>query len=203
MTTKEFLRILNREIEVLPALEAQRAITYYRELIEDRIEEGMSEREAVASMEDISVIAQQILSQHEEGLNNKREASRSHKHPEELSDGWRKAILICTSPLWGSILLTLIVFVFSIYLFIWCIIISLYAIVVTFGVLGIAGAVACVFDFTSHTSLAIVELGISLFSVGIFILSFHGIRNAQKQLFNVQRTLLEKTNETWKKRRFW
>lgn len=200
MTTTEFLRILTREIDVLPAMEAQRAITYYRELIEDRIEDGMSESEAVASMEDISVIAQQILSEHEDGLKNTKTIT---KECVEHSEIWRKVLIICTSPLWISLLLTFILMVFSIYLLIWCMIFTIYAIAAVFGICSLAGMIAFIFDITSHTPLAMVELGIALFSMGALLLSFYGIRNVQNKLFILQKSWLAKVNDLWKNRRIW
>lgn len=200
MTTKEFLRILTREIDVLPAMEAQRAITYYRELIEDRIEDGMSESEAVASMEDISVIAQQILSEHEDGLKNTKTIT---KECVEHSEIWRKVLIICTSPLWISLLLTFILMVFSIYLLIWCMIFTIYAIAAVFGICSLAGMIAFIFDITSHTPLAMVELGIALFSMGALLLIFYGIRNVQNKLFILQKSWLAKVNDLWKNRRIW
>ena len=206
MTTKEFLRILNREIEVLPAPEVQRAIIYYRELIEDRMEEGMSENEAVGSMEDISLIAQQILAEHEDILKDTHDETKQHNRKESwqhFDGGWRKAVIIGTSPLWLSVLAALLCFVFSIYILIWCIIFALYALVALFGILGFAGMIAFFFDISSHTPLAIVELGIALFSIGAFMISYQSIRNVQNQLFAVQKAWLHKVKEAWEKRRFW
>ena len=49
---------------MLPKEELNRSITYYNEIIEDYIEDGMSEAQAVAQLEPVDVIASRIL--HEE-----------------------------------------------------------------------------------------------------------------------------------------
>ena len=50
MTKKEFLDKLRLEIRNLPYDEVEKTITYYEEMISDRVEDGATEAEAVASL---------------------------------------------------------------------------------------------------------------------------------------------------------
>ena len=61
MTRAKFLNDLYRRLSVLTPEQAEQHLTYYAEMLADRMEEGMSEAEAVASMEPLDVIAQRIL----------------------------------------------------------------------------------------------------------------------------------------------
>ena len=61
MTRKEFLTELDRRLSPLPRHEAEEHINYYAEMLADRMEEGMTEEEAVRSMESIDTIASRIL----------------------------------------------------------------------------------------------------------------------------------------------
>lgn len=61
MTREAFLTELCRQLSDLPQNELEQHLTYYAEMMADRMEEGMTEEQAVASMEPISRIAQQIL----------------------------------------------------------------------------------------------------------------------------------------------
>lgn len=61
MTRAQFLNDLYRRLEGLTQEQAEQHLTYYAEMLADRMEEGMSEDQAVASMEDIDVIARRIL----------------------------------------------------------------------------------------------------------------------------------------------
>lgn len=61
MTRREFLNNLYRRLGNLSREQAEQHLTYYAEMLADRMEEGMSEEEAVASMEDVDTIAQRIL----------------------------------------------------------------------------------------------------------------------------------------------
>ena len=62
MTKQEFLTALERALSKLPHAEVQQAIAFYDEAISDRVEDGMSEDDAVASLGDVDEIARQIAS---------------------------------------------------------------------------------------------------------------------------------------------
>lgn len=49
MTKSDFLDLLREKISRLPEWEAAKTVVYYSEMIDDRIEDGMSEEEAVAA----------------------------------------------------------------------------------------------------------------------------------------------------------
>ena len=61
MTRGEFLNSLYHRLGSLDREQAEQHLTYYAEMLMDRMEEGMSEEEAVASMEDVETIASRIL----------------------------------------------------------------------------------------------------------------------------------------------
>lgn len=66
MTRVQFLNDLYHHLYGMTQEQAEQHLTYYAEMLADRIEEGMSEEDAVASMEDVETIARRIME--EEGL---------------------------------------------------------------------------------------------------------------------------------------
>ncbi len=66
MTRVQFLNDLYHHLYGMTQEQAEQHLTYYAEMLADRMEEGMTEEEAVASMEDVETIARRILE--EEGL---------------------------------------------------------------------------------------------------------------------------------------
>ena len=66
MTRVQFLNDLYHHLYGLTQDQAEQHLTYYAEMLADRMEEGMSEEEAVAGMEDVETIARRIME--EEGL---------------------------------------------------------------------------------------------------------------------------------------
>ena len=61
MTRVEFLTELDRRLSSLTKEQADEYLAYYAEMMADRMEDGMSEEEAVANLESPSVIASRIL----------------------------------------------------------------------------------------------------------------------------------------------
>ena len=74
MTRREFLNELYRRLGKMSREEAEQYLTYYAEMLADRMEEGMTEEEAVASMEDVETIAARIRQERaEEGASRNQE----------------------------------------------------------------------------------------------------------------------------------
>ena len=61
MNKQEFLRQLAAQLHSLPQSEIQKSLDYYEELIDDNVEDGRSEEEAVAALGDPKEIADGIL----------------------------------------------------------------------------------------------------------------------------------------------
>ena len=57
MNKKEFLRVLSRSLRGMPRAERAQSLEYYGEMIQDRMEEGLSEEEAVARLGSADEIA--------------------------------------------------------------------------------------------------------------------------------------------------
>ena len=119
MTRAQFLNELYRRLPGLTQEQAEQHLTYYAEMLADRMEEGMSEEEAVASMEPVDVIAQRILQ--DEGVpEGQPPAGRTCRRPtapglpkrrisrrEKIGENWRRfccgrRLLPQLSPLWGG-----------------------------------------------------------------------------------------------------
>ena len=63
MNKSEFARELRRALGKLPSYEVEQSINFYTEAIEDRIEDGMTEHEAVAALGPVDAIAAQIIAE--------------------------------------------------------------------------------------------------------------------------------------------
>ena len=61
MTRAQFLNDLYHHLYGLTKEQAEQHLTYYAEMLADRMEEGMTEEEAVAGMEDVETIARRIM----------------------------------------------------------------------------------------------------------------------------------------------
>ena len=62
MTKDEFLLTMQNALSGMPRADLEKTLQYYREMIEDRIEDGMSEEAAVADVGDPVELAEAIRS---------------------------------------------------------------------------------------------------------------------------------------------
>ncbi len=158
MNKKMFLHQLKIRLSQLPDEEINRRLDYYSEMIDDMVEDGMTEEEAVKSFGDINTIANQIMQDAPF-----KTLLKSRIRPEK---GWTTAAIIITilcSPIWVPVVLSILAAVAGIYLSIW--VIALVALVLAIT-LGIAGIAILIKGFT----LISFGAGSLLFTLGIGLL---------------------------------
>ncbi len=133
MTKQEFLRRLRKGIKTLPQNEIDERITFYSEMIDDRIEEGFSEADAVNSVGSVDTIISQIISEVPSAKKEKTVQKRKMK-------AWEIVLLVLGSPIWFSLAVAVISVIFSLYGALWAVIISLWAVFISF----VASSLACI-----------------------------------------------------------
>lgn len=111
MTKKEFLAALRRRLRAVPQAELRERLGFYSEIIDDKMEEGLTEGEAVADAGNVDEIAEQILAE----VEIPKAKAKAPASP------WQIILLIIGSPVWLSILI-------SVYAVIWSVVITLWAI---------------------------------------------------------------------------
>lgn len=176
MTKQGFLAALEQALAKLPHAEAQQAIAFYDEAISDRVEDGMTEEEAVASLGDVDEIAAQIAS---EIPPIPRAIAKANTGSRTLNI----VLLALFSPIWVPIAGALAVAALCIYLAIWLIIAAMWmvvAILIGMGPLGL-------FVFANIFSRGFVlssffALGICLMACGGGLLATLGVVGVSKQL---------------------
>ena len=97
MSKQEFLARLRDGLNGLPQDDIAERLDYYSEMIDDRIEEGLTEDEAVAAIGAVDVIVPQIVS--EIPL---PKLVRESVRPKRQLAGWEIALLVIGSPVWNG-----------------------------------------------------------------------------------------------------
>ncbi len=133
MTKHAFLAAVEANLQGLSPSDIQKSLDFYREMIDDRIEEGMSEAEAVAAMGSPEEVARQILS--EMPL---PKVIKAKTDPGRALHGGEIALLILGSPVWLPLLLAACVIFFAVYVVIWSVVIAFFAVDVAFAACAIA-----------------------------------------------------------------
>ncbi|MGN0184169.1 MAG: DUF1700 domain-containing protein [Aristaeellaceae bacterium] len=149
MNKKEFLRVLSRSLRGLPRAERAQSLEYYGEMIQDRMEEGLSEEEAVARLGSADEIARQILES--SGVQEKRRSR---------TPVWMIALIVLGSPLWLTLLFAFLAVVLAAYIVAWSLIAALYAVLLGMAVCGPCGLLGfAVGLFKGNLAQAVLLLG--------------------------------------------
>ena len=164
MTKQEFLKRLRKGIKTLPQNEIDERITFYSEMIDDRIEEGVPENEAVALVGDVDTIISQIISE-------VPSAKKENTAPKRKMKAWEIVLLVLGSPIWLSLAIAAFSVILSLYISLWSVIISLWAVFASFVACALAGVVsgiAFIFVINPFTGIAVIGAGITLAGLSIF-----------------------------------
>ena len=164
MNKFDFLTQFRARLWALPEEDKQRSVDYYGEMIDDRMEDGLSEEEAVAAVGDLEEIIQQILS---ETPRPPQVVERGQGKQRRKLSWWEILLLVLGSPVWMALLIAVDAVIFSAWISLWSVVISLYATTVALG----ASAIGCVFgSFFMLKGEIAVALGAALVCAGLAIL---------------------------------
>ena len=183
----QFLRAVQEKTVHMPPSEVNRLLEYYNEMIDEAVEEGLSEEEAVDRLGTWEEICAQIeefrTSEPQQTEPIKEEPAKEPQNPipdkkpkKRISlPMWAVVLLILTSPVWGTIVLTLLIVlfavIFSLVVIVGALVISLFAIVVALAAVGVVGIPAgVVLLATSGIAPFLLTLGGGLVCVGLAIL---------------------------------
>ena len=170
MTKEEFSAELRSELSGVPQEELSERIGFYMEMIDDRMEDGLSEEDAVADVGTVKEIAAQIFADLPMGKIVKEKIK-----PKRKLRAWEILLLAVGSPIWGSLLIALAAVILSVYVTLWSGIVSLWAV---FGSLvgSSTGAVALGILLIVRGTVAwgIGSFGVALVCAGVSIFAFIG-----------------------------
>lgn len=176
MNKTEFLAALKNALSGLPQQDIEERLAFYSELIDDRMEEGLSEEEAVKERGSVESIAEQTLAD----IPLSRLVKERVK-PKRALRAWEIVLIVLGFPLWFPLLLAAAVVVLALYIVLWALVIVLWAIEVALWACALGGIAAAVFYFVKDTALqGIVMLGAALVCAGLSIFLFFGCVAASK-----------------------
>ena len=180
MARTDFLDELKNLIKDYPVEETEKSIEYYNEMIDDRIEDGMSEEDAVKSLGDVKDIAKEI----EIEMPMKTIVKKKVKEKkEENIPIWVILLLVLGFPVWAPLLLALGIGAFSLYIALWSVVLALWAVDAALFVSVIAGLLAIGITMVKGSMLsAIIYFGATLVLIGLALLGLIGCFYASKGL---------------------
>lgn len=176
MTKIEFLEELRVRLTGLPQKDIDASIDYYSEMIDDRIEDGMSEDVAVAAVGTPKEAAERVLD--EIPL---KELIKNRARPTRTLRVWEIVLLILGAPIWFSLLIAAVAIAVSLYAVLWSVIAVFYAASVTIAVGALVGIFYPIYYFIlGNVGAALFILGAGLFLAGLTFFAFYGSLHATR-----------------------
>ena len=176
MTKQEFLCALGKALAGLPRREVDERLAFYGESIDDRIEEGRTEAQAVSDIGSVDEIAAQVIA--EVPL---AKIAKERVRPKRRLRAWEIVLLVLGSPVWLPLLAVAAVLGLILYLVPWILIVSVWAVFASLVACAVGGVAAGLyfagrgFGFTGLASV-----GAGLFCAGGAVFLFFGCREATK-----------------------
>ena len=188
MDKYDFLLALEARLEGLPEADRQASLDFYSEMLDDLVEGGMTETEAVASLGSPEAIAEEIL------LEMPLPKLVKAKMKKRRLSGLEITLLAVGFPIWLPIGIALLAVVFAIYISLWAVVISLYATDLAMAACAPTGILAAVVLFASgQPSAALLFLGAALVLAGLAILLLFGCNATAKGMWKLCRLTLRGT----------
>ena len=185
MTKYDFLDLLKQKLSGLPEDDLNERLTFYGEMIDDRMEEGLTEEEAVAAIGDAEDIVSQILED-----TPLTKLVKQKMKPGRKRKTWETVLLVLGFPVWFSLLAAAFAVVFSLYVSLWSIIISLWACVASLGACSAGGVISGgVLACNGNVPTGIAIIGAGVVCAGLFILFLYGTRKATDGMVLLTRKL--------------
>ncbi len=172
MTKNEFLVQLVQGLSKLPQAEIEDRVAFYSEMIDDRMEEGLSESEAIDAIGSVDTVIDQIIADTPLISLIKERVKRKGK-----LNALEITLLAVGSPIWISLIAAAFAIVASAYASIWAVAVSLwasFAAMVGVSVGGVLGSILFIGLGKHPAGFGI--LGCALVCGGLAILTFYACK---------------------------
>jgi len=193
MTKNAFLTALRQGLSALPQDEAEERLTFYAEMIDDGMEEGLSEEDAVAAVGSVEEIVSQAVSDVP-----RVKPSRETVKTKRRLRVWEIVLLVLGSPVWLSLLIAAFAVILALYVSLWSVVVSLWAVFASLigcAFAGVVGGIVVACFGNALSGLALIGAGLACAGLSIFL--FFGCKAA-----TIGAAILAKKLVVWTKRAF-
>ena len=193
MSKQEFLDALKAHLSGFPTEELAERLSFYSEMIDDRIESGLSEEDATAELGTPMAVAEQILKE-----TPLLRLAKERVKPKRRLAAWEIILLALGSPIWLSLLISALAVLLSLYVTLWSALVSLWAVFASLVGGSVGGVVGGgVFLFTAGVPVGLAVIGCGLLCAGLSVFLFFVCKAATRGTL-----ILTKQLALWTKRLF-
>ena len=204
MNKQQFISSLRARLSSLPGADINRYVDYYSEMIDDRIEDGLSEEEAVSDLGSIDSIVSQIFAEAPKSPNYTYSPAPNQpgkKEKSKISPVWIIILIVITSPFWLSAIASSASVILGIAIVFVSIIPVLYAVDLVFAVSGIICFIGSFVPlFTLDLAVSAFIFGCGLMFAGGAVLLFFAATWVAKNEINFFKWIYKKVEKLFDKR---
>ncbi len=176
MRKQEFLDKLKQGLSGMPKDDVEERLAFYSEMIDDYMEEGMAEEDAVAKIDSVDEIVTDVIADTPltKLLKEKIKGQRAPK-------AWEIVLIVLGFPIWFSLLVAVFAIVVSLYAALWSIVFSLWAVFGAFVAAAVGGTLGGVlFACTGNPIAGFAIFGGGVVCAGLAIFAFYGCKGLTK-----------------------
>ena len=166
MTKNEFLAEMQSRLSGLPADDIEERLTFYADMIDDRMEDGLPEETAVNELGEMDELLSQIVADIPLAkLVKEKVTSKRRLGVLEI------VLLVLGSPIWLSLLIAVLAVILSLYAVLWSALLSLWAVFAALAACGLGGiAVGVYYAIGGNVLPGIAVAGAGIVCAGLSIL---------------------------------
>lgn len=168
MNKLEFLYELEERLKGLPDEDRKKSLEYYFEIIDDRMDEGLSEEEAVAACGNVDEIAEQIIMDTPMSKLVKQKSKTRRR-----MQSWEIVLIVLGFPIWFSLAVAVFCVLLAISIVLWVVVMCVFVAGIACGACAFALSVAAIVAFITGNFLpGLFLLGCGMICAGLTILFF-------------------------------
>jgi len=168
MNRNEFMDAVRQKLKGLSEEDINKALEFYEEAINDRMEDGLTEDQAVSAIGTPDEIAEQILMD-----TPLPKLVKAKAKPDRGFKVWEIVLLILGFPLWFSLLITAGCLALAVIIVLAVLVITFFIVVFVLGIVGIVLLVVSILALISGGgSTAVLQVGVAILSMGLAVLLF-------------------------------
>ncbi len=160
MTKIEFIDALKKGLQGLSQADIDRSVEFYSEMIDDRMEDGLSEEDAVKAVGTVDDAVNNILK--EIPL---PKIVKEKVRPKRVLSAWEIVLIILGFPLWLPLLAAFFSVILAVVVALWSVIVSLYAVDLSLLLAG----VGCIFGSVITFIFGGMPLGLVILAAGLIL----------------------------------
>ncbi len=185
MTKQEFISELRKKLSGLPTQDIEERLSFYSEMIDDRIEEGYTEEDAISDIGTSDFVANQII----RDIPFSKIAKERIKPQRKMSA--REIVLLALgSPIWLSLIIAALAVILSLYAVLWSVTVSVWSVFASLAVCAPAGAIAgIIFAIGGNGLSGISVIASGIICAGLAIIMFFASKAVTKSAVILTRKL--------------